>query len=58
MKARTARTTATLFAAAMIYKLTRELHFKAEARREWLKSTVEGQDYTTNIVTVGLRLQR
>lgn len=45
-------------AAAMIYKLTRELHFKAEARREWLKSTVEGQDYTTNIVTVGLRLQR
>jgi len=45
-------------AAAMIYKLTRELHFKAEARREWLKSTVEGQDYTTNIFTVGLRLQR
>ena len=45
-------------AAAMIYKMTRELHFKAEARREWLKSTVEGQDYTTNIFTVGLRLQR
>ncbi len=45
-------------AAAMIYKLTRELHFKAEARREWLKSTVEGQDYTTNIFTMGLRLQR
>ena len=42
----------------MIYKLTREVHFKAEARREWLKSTVEGQDYTTNIFTVGLRLQR
>jgi hypothetical protein len=45
-------------ATSLIYKMTRELHFKAEARREWLKSTFEGQDYTTNIVTVGLRLQR
>ncbi len=47
-----------LIASSLIYKLTRELHFKAEARREWLKSTYPGQDYTTNIVTVGLRLQR
>jgi hypothetical protein len=47
-----------VLAASMIYKLTREVHFKAEARREWLKSTVEGWDYTTNIFTVGLRLQR
>lgn len=46
------------FATSLIYKATRELHFKAEARQERLKSTVEGQDYTTNIVTVGLRLQR
>jgi hypothetical protein len=43
---------------SMIYKLTREAHLKAEARREWLKSTVEGWDYTTNIFTLGLRLQR
>ena len=47
-----------LIASSLIYKLTRELHFKAEARREWLKSTIEGWDYTTNIFTVGLRLQR
>lgn len=47
-----------IVATSLIYKMTRELHFKAEARREWLKSTFEGQDYTTNIVTVGLRLQR
>jgi hypothetical protein len=47
-----------LIAASMIYKLTREVHLKAEARRAWLKSTVEGWDYTTNIFTLGLRLQR
>lgn len=47
-----------LIAASMIYKLTREVHLKAEARREWLKSTVEGWDYTSNIFTLGLRLQR
>jgi hypothetical protein len=44
--------------AALLYKLNREVHFKAEARREWLTSTVEGQDYTSNIFTVGLRFQR
>lgn len=43
---------------ALLWKLSREVHFKAEARREWLKSTVEGQDYTSNIITVGLRFQR
>jgi hypothetical protein len=42
----------------LVYKMTREVHFRAEARREWLKSTFVGQDYTTNIITVGLRLQR
>ncbi|MFZ5690489.1 MAG: outer membrane beta-barrel protein [Pseudomonadota bacterium] len=47
-----------LIAASMIYKLTREVHFKAEARREQLKSTTPGWDYTTNIFTLGLRLQR
>jgi hypothetical protein len=44
--------------AGLLWKLSREVHFKAEARREWLTSTVEGQDYTTNIFTVGLRFQR
>jgi hypothetical protein len=45
-------------AGSVIYKMTREIHLKAEARREWLQSTVEGWDYTTNIFTVGLRFQR
>ncbi|MGD9922366.1 MAG: outer membrane beta-barrel protein [Pseudorhodoplanes sp.] len=47
-----------IVAGALLFKMSREIHFKAEARREWLKSTFEGQDYTSNIFTVGLRLQR
>ena len=47
-----------IVSAGLLYKLTREIHFKAEARREWLTSTIEGQDYTSNIVMVGLRFQR
>jgi hypothetical protein len=44
--------------AALIYKITREVHLKGEFRREWLRSNVEGADYTANIAMVGLRLQR
>ncbi len=47
-----------LLAASMIYKLTRDVHLKAEARREQLKSSVVGWGYTSNIVMLGLRLQR
>jgi hypothetical protein len=43
---------------SVVYKLSREAHLRAEARREWLTSTVEQQDYTSNIFTLGLRLMR
>jgi hypothetical protein len=43
---------------ALTYKLTREIHIKGEFRREWLRSNVEGVDYTANIAMVGLRFQR
>ena len=44
--------------AALTYKITREVHLKGEFRREWLRSNVEGADYTANIAMVGLRFQR
>lgn len=47
-----------ILSAALLWKLSREMHFRAEARREWLRSTFESQDYAANIFTMGLRLQR
>ena len=44
--------------AALTYNLNRSLALKGELRREWLHSNVPGQDYTANIVLLGLRLQR
>jgi hypothetical protein len=44
--------------AGLTYKITREVHLKGEFRREWLRSNVEGADYTANIAMVGLRFQR
>lgn len=44
--------------AGLVYKFTREVHLKGEFRREWLRSNVEGADYTANIAMVGLRFQR
>jgi hypothetical protein len=44
--------------AALTHHLNRFAALKAEIRREELRSTVAGQDYTANIVMVGLRLQR
>jgi hypothetical protein len=41
----------------IIYKLSRSWQVKGEVRREWLKSNVEGADYTANIAMVGLRWQ-
>jgi hypothetical protein len=43
---------------AITYKLTREVQIKGEFRRDWLKSTAVGADYTANIFLLGLRLQR
>ena len=40
------------------YKLNRDLHFKTELRRDWLRSNVAGTDYNANVVLFGLRLQR
>ena len=42
----------------LIYKMTRDVHLRAEYRREWLNSTVSSQDYVSNIFTMGLRLMR
>ena len=43
---------------ALAYKLTRTMQIKGEFRQEWLRSSVEGADYTASIIMVGLRLQR
>ncbi|MCC6947844.1 MAG: outer membrane beta-barrel protein [Bradyrhizobiaceae bacterium] len=45
-------------AASLSYFLNRQAALKGEVRREDLRSTAAGQDYTANIVMVGLRLQR
>jgi hypothetical protein len=47
-----------LASAAMTYKLTRTLALKGEFRQEWLRSNVEGADYTASTVLLGLRLQQ
>ena len=47
-----------LVAAGLAYKMSREVHWRAEYRREWLRSNYVGWDYTANIFLLGLRLQR
>lgn len=44
--------------AALTYKLTRSVQIKGEFRQEWLKSNIQGNDYTASVALVGLRLQR
>ena len=44
--------------AAITYKLTREIHLKSEVRRDWLRSSQPGSDYTADVILFGLRLQR
>jgi hypothetical protein len=44
--------------AGIVYKLTREMAVRAEVRREWRNSNVAGNDFVSNVVLVGLRLQR
>lgn len=45
-------------AAALTYKFNRYASLRGEVRREELRSTSPGDDYTANIVMLGLRLQR
>ena len=42
----------------LIYKLNREVQLKGEWRRDWLKSNQPGVDYTADLFTLGVRLQR
>jgi hypothetical protein len=44
--------------AALAYHFNRYAALKGEVRREELRSNVPGQNYTANIVMLGLRLQR
>lgn len=41
----------------LIYKLNPEVQLKGEYRRDWLKSTASGVDYTANSFMLGVRLQ-
>ena len=45
-------------AAALTYKLTREMQLKSELRREWLTSNTAGNNYQAYVALLGLRLQR
>ncbi len=47
-----------IISGGLIYKATRDVHLRAEYRREWLRSNAPGVDYTSNIFTLGLRLMR
>lgn len=42
---------------ALTYKASRTLQVKGELRQDWLKSTVDGVDYTATAVLGGLRFQ-
>ena len=42
----------------LTYKLNRSMQIKGEFRQDWLRSNVEGVDYTASIFMLGLRLQR
>lgn len=43
---------------ALVYKLSRDLQLKGELRRDWLRSTAAGVDYTADSALIGIRLQR
>ena len=42
----------------LTYKIDRTMQIKGEFRQDWLRSNVEGVDYTASTFLVGLRLQR
>ncbi len=43
---------------ALTYKLNREMQLKGELRREWLTSSVPGNNYQAYVALLGVRLQR
>ncbi len=43
---------------SVIYKLSRTFHLKAEIRRDWLDSNVTGASSVSNVVMLGVRVQR
>jgi hypothetical protein len=45
-------------AAALTYKLTRDMQLKGELRREWLASNIAANNYQAYVALLGLRLQR
>jgi len=47
-----------LLAAGMTYKLSRSMQLKGELRRETRRSNMRSNDYTANVATIGVRLQR
>ncbi len=45
------------FGGGLTYKLNRFVQIKGEARHEWLKSSESANDYSANVVLLGLRVQ-
>jgi hypothetical protein len=45
-------------ALGLTYKFNRTMQLKGEFRQDWLRSNIEGSDYTASTFLVGLRLQR
>jgi hypothetical protein len=43
--------------ALMTYKLNRTVQIKGELRQDWLKSSVDGADYTATAMLAGMRFQ-
>ncbi len=46
------------FGLGLTYKLNRMMQVKGEFRQEWLRSNVTGNDYTSSIFLLGLRVQQ
>jgi hypothetical protein len=44
--------------AQLTYKMTPDVWFRGEFRRDWLRSTVDGADFDANVVLLTVRLQR
>jgi hypothetical protein len=42
----------------LTYKINRSLQIKGEARQEWLRSDVSGNDYIATVFLLGVRVQR
>ena len=44
--------------AGLTYKLNRTTQIKGEARQDWLRSNVSGNDYTASVFMLGVRFQQ